>query len=428
LENKWSKKKLFYSSIKRGTGEAYLLICKYPEIDFSREIIKVCLKNYTLDGQSENSRGFYLYEIINQSNQREEIKLAIFKGLNKGEGDTWDLTQLFDLVKFFAQDGDKKAKKIIYNKYLNHPLKDSDWLGEDEILELDGLNGLKFIAEKKGMYLKKNPDEWEDEQILNNFQEDNPTINVWSELKKESKYNLNIKHFLKEIEKNKELIHTNIRPTISYINVVAKVLNNQSYHKPQRKFTKNDLIALANQLKVEKNTKNIEKLLWIFRSNKYPFNSEFLLHLAQKKANSTNRIVSYSIECLQHIESENIRKFVLNKLKTTSRPEYYTIALKSNYKEEDNLLLKEIAEKIQNIYRIENLAFSYVDIYQSNHTIGCKEPLEVIYNKLTCGIHRYEIVKILKENRVLSEKINNEIKYDSYKETRELYEIRETGS
>jgi hypothetical protein len=51
----------------------------------------------------------------------------------------------------------------------------------------------------------------------------------------------------------------------------------------------------------------------------------------------------------------------------------------------------------------------------------CKEPLEIIYDKMNCGLHRTDLVKILIENDVLSEKIRNEIQFDCNGETRRLY-------
>lgn len=39
---------------------------------------------------------------------------------------------------------------------------------------------------------------------------------------------------------------------------------------------------------------------------------------------------------------------------------------------------------------------------------------------MNCGIDRHGIVEILIENKVLSDKIRAEIRFDSYMETREL--------
>jgi len=54
------KKEKFLNSIKRGTGEAYLLLKNNPEIDFSDEIIYAVLNICAYDGQCEGDRAQYI--------------------------------------------------------------------------------------------------------------------------------------------------------------------------------------------------------------------------------------------------------------------------------------------------------------------------------------------------------------------------------
>lgn len=92
----------------------------------------------------------------------------------------------------------------------------------------------------------------------------------------------------------------------------------------------------------------------------------------------------------------------------------------SNYKSGDFKILSEIANKTNNEHKIEQLAGIYTEIFKPNKTKECKEPLEILYNKMNCAIHRNGIVKILIENKIISDKIKNEIKFDSDLETRKL--------
>ena len=50
-------KEKFKNAIKRGTGEAYLLMQENPEVDFSAEIIEAAIKNLAYDPAVEGSRG-----------------------------------------------------------------------------------------------------------------------------------------------------------------------------------------------------------------------------------------------------------------------------------------------------------------------------------------------------------------------------------
>ena len=411
----------FRSSIRRGTGEAHLILKSNPTIDFSNEIIKASLTNFAYDGQSENSRALYLFELIALSNQQDKIRNAILQGLAKEQNDSWTLTQLFDLAKIFSQHGDTEAREAIYDRFLNHPIDYSDWIGFEEILELGGLEGLKYIADKFGKMLKKNPDDWQDNMIIRHFQDNNPKINAQEELEKASKENRFIKIYIDKVYETEENAKNYKREVVHYKDIIEEVLLSKPYIRLwKRELTDTEISKVANQLLTEKNKSNQEKLLYVFTYFKFPFESEFILQLAKQKPNSKGRIVEFAIDALQYLKSENIRQFALEKLQTAKRPEGLTNILIANYKSGDNKLLATLATKFKDEHIIENLASSFIDIYKANKTTECKEPLEELYNKMNCGIHRNGIVEVLSENKVLSDKIKQELKFDSYEETRQL--------
>ncbi|WP_123962752.1 hypothetical protein [Chryseobacterium sp. 5_R23647] len=130
--------------------------------------------------------------------------------------------------------------------------------------------------------------------------------------------------------------------------------------------------------------------------------------------------MEYAINALKHLKSKDIRNFVLDKINNSKNLIDYLEILVSNYKSGDSALLSEIANKTNSEHKIEQLAGIYSEIYKANKTKECKEPLEILYNKMNCAIHRKGIVEILIENKVLSDKIKSEIKFDCDLETRKL--------
>ena len=421
-------KKTFRSSIRRGTGEAHLIMQNNPTVDFSTDIIKASLTNFAYDGQSEDSRALFLSELIALSKQQDKIRKAVLQGLATEQDDTWTLTQLFDLVKIFAQTGDTEAKQAIYDRFFNHPVDHSDWVGYSEILELDGLKGLIFIADKIGKGLEQNPDDWQDDMIIDHFQRENPKIKAFEELENASKENRFIRIYLDTIKRIEENRKNHIREKVIYKDIIEEVILCIPYIRLwKRKLTNQQINVIANQLLIEKNKANKEKLLYVFDKFKFPFDSEFILQLAKQKSTSKNRIVEFAIDALHFLQSKSIRQFALEQLETAKRPESLTRILISNYQKGDSKLLAKLANKFNQDYIIENLASSYIDIYKENKTNECKEPLEAIYDKLTCGIHRKGIIEVLIDNKVLSDKIRQEIKHDSYLETRQLLDRKKNG-
>lgn len=412
----------FFNSLKRGTGEAYLIAKNNPKIDFSNQIIKGVLNIYAYDGQSEGDRSQYIFDLISFSIQKGKIRKALLQGLATEQENTWNLTHLFSLAKLYAQQNDNEVKQAIYERFLNHPIEHSDWVGYSEILELDGLNGLFYIAEKFGKYIEKNPNDMQDESIIRHFQDDNKKIRVYEELEKKAKSNQLIRIYLDNIKQTKTRQEKHKTKPTKFKDIIDEVLNSKPFITLGRKrnLTDEEINQVAKQLINETDKTKIERLLDIFDFYKFPYDSQIILDLAKQKPSRKNRIVEYAIYALKHLKSEEIRKFALDKITTTKNPIDYLEILVSNYQSGDLKLLSEIAIKTNKEHQIEQLAEIYIDIFKNHKTKECKEPLEILYNKMNCAIHRKCIIEILIENQVLTDKIKQEIKFDCDLETRKL--------
>jgi hypothetical protein len=418
-------KQRFISSIRRGTGEAHLILQRNPTIDFSADIIKAALTNYAYDGQAEGSRALYISELITLSKKQDKIRSAILKGLDTEQKDTWALVQLFDLATIYAKQGNAEAKKAIYKRFFKKIINGSYWCGYDSIIELDGLEGLKYIATTIGKSLEKNPEDWQDNSIIQHFQEDNPTIKVQQELEKASKDNPFIKIYLDNIKRteNGRENYQQQRPIVNYKTVSEKI--NSKAIVPltpfgAKKISKVDIKKLADDFLNETDRLKLEKYMRVFDRVKYPYKYQPILEIAKSKNMKTDRLIEYATGALKYFAGNDIRNFAIESLTHTKSPSDYLDLLVSNYKKGDSKLLTAIAKNSKNDDDIHSIVYGYINIYKANKTKECKEPLQAVYEKLTCGIHRQDILKILIDNKVLSKQIKGEIKYDSLEDTRRL--------
>lgn len=413
----------FKNAIKRGTGETHLLMKDNPKVDFSNDIIKGALTNLSYDNQSEGSRADYIFKLIQLSNQKEKIRQVILKALATESKDTWALDQLFDITALFAKQGDKEAKQAIYKRFYKKTIQGSEWVGQDALIEVDGLEGLKHIAKTKGKILQNDPEEWEDSWTVDYFQEQNPTIKVYQELEKASRENEYIKTYLDTIKKHKAKFQKRERPKYNYEIVTEKINSKAIVPLPPlfaKDLSKADIKKLADDFLKQTDRNKLEKYMRVFDRVKYPYNYLSILKLAKSKNKKDDRLVEYATGALKYFSGADIREFAIEKLKKVKLPSDYLDLLVSNYKKGDFKLLTEIVARCKNEHDIHSLVYGYINIYQANKTKECKEPLEAIYDKLTCGIHRADIIKILIENKVLSSRLKNEIKFDSYEEIRKL--------
>lgn len=419
-------KQRFRHSIRRGTGEAYLILRDHPAIDFSQDILKVALKNYAYDGQVEGSRADYISRFINLSPKKERMVSRILKALAAGQQDTWALVQLFDLAAIYALEGNPKAHWAIYRRYRKKIISGSAWCGEEALLKSAGIAGLTYIAKVKGQWFLKNRKEWEDDGLIRSFQERNPQIKVYDELQRAAKRDPAIRKYLEVVKRiqasrprrppprqeyNYQRVHENIEK--------GKVIIPQA----SRWLSAAELQRLADDFLQETDPVKLEKYLWVFAGARYPYDHQPILQLAKRQGSEENRDVAHAAcRALQFVDAGDVRRFALVKLPRTRHPATYLPLLVANYQRGDNRLLEAVVDKCKNVHAFHHVAGACIDIYKANRTKECKGPMELLYGKLTCGHCRRDVVELLYENGVLSSRIRKELEFDSFECIRTLHQ------
>jgi hypothetical protein len=396
---------------------------EYPDLDFSYDIIDASWNFYSYDSL-EGSRAVYLFDLIELSQQKEKIKREILRALSILRIGSCAYDQLFDLIGLFAKQGDKESRKFIYKKFNTKTYKSLEFIGEEVIIGLDGIEGLKYVAEIKGKIFEQEPDEDETRYMIDFFQKDNPNLNVYEELEKAAVNNKYIRIYLDLVYKQDYSKLDNKRQFYNYDTVNDLIVTD--YIVPLHPNHSEDLIdsdikKLADDFLKTKSRNKQEKYMRIFDLVKYPYDYKDLLIQAKRPYSRKDRLIEYAVNSLRYFSGSDIRELAIDKLvNNTKKHEIYTNLLIANYQDGDGAILKEIVDKAIGEEKIHKLSISYVEIYQANKTPDCIEPLLALYDKLTCGFHRGNIVEILIENNVLPDKIWNEIQYDSMSLVRDL--------
>lgn len=418
-------KKAFKESIKCGTGEAYLLLLQNPNLAVYKYIKKAILKNQSYDPQCEGDRAEYLMQFIKISPQKKELIKVILKGLKTEKKDTWALVQLFRLATILAKEGNQKAWVAIYNRYHRKVIQYAHWCGESAILELDGIEGLKYIAHIRGRALSKDKEDWEDGSLIEIFQRDNPKIDVLQALKDTAENRPLINVYLNAIQETKkkwatsaaqrkpfDASYQSIKQTIESSRLVIATYNLQ-------KLSKATVQELSNDFEQENRPDIQENYLRIFNRIKFSNSYAFLLNFVKNQKDAWR--IELGCKALSFFRNKEIRKFALKQLTSSKSKIAYLPLLTLNYKEKDSKLLTALAQSHKNKEDIHNLIIHFLNIYKKNKTKKCQAPLELIYRKLNCGIHRSSLIQLLWERKVLSKKILKELQFDSDEELRKFY-------
>ncbi len=313
-------KRQFLNSLKRGTGEAFLILKYNPTIDFSDLIIKGAVTNYSYDNQSEGSRANYIYRFIQKSKQKDKIIKAVLTKLQSEKKDYWGLDQMCDLAVRFHKAGYIEAKAALYNRFEKNSLEGYEFCGQEQLMAVDGMNGVLKVAEIFGKALFENTDDCEDSWKIDDFQKRNKSVDVYTELKKASVKNKYVEAYYKSIINNKWTLskHRKIKK-FTYELIKEKIENGRLFFLSSdrnRELTDIEVEKLANEFLSEKDNKRKELYLRFFSSRKFPFEYEPIFQIASGKNPKKTRMVEYAVEALKHFTAKKIRQLTLDKFST----------------------------------------------------------------------------------------------------------------
>ncbi|WP_313100584.1 hypothetical protein [Epilithonimonas sp.] len=347
------------------------------------------------------------------------------------KNDDYGLDQMCDLAVKFYKAGYSEAKQVVYKRFEKNILEDYAFCGTEAIMELYGVEGVLKVAELVGEILIENPDDYESSWRIDDFQKRNKQVDIYKELEKASLENEFIKVYYNSIQQNKWTLprHRKIK-RFTYELVKEKMESKRfGFLSSDRNNELTEVVVekLANEFLTEKDNQKIELYLRFFSARKFPFDYTPIFKIANGRNPKNKRLVEYAIEALKHFKSDEIRQFAINRIKTKKNPADFLCLLVSNYKKGDFKLLTEVINRSDDYDYIHSIVFGIIEIFEANPTKECQEPLELIYNKMNCGLHRIDIVELLYENNVLSDKIFKELEFDSEDRIRKLYRKIKNG-
>ncbi|MBC5836252.1 hypothetical protein G6N05_15275 [Flavobacterium sp. F372] len=415
----------FLNSLKLGTGKTYLILKQNPSIDFSDLIVKGAVENFAYDAQSEGSRANYIFKLIQKSKKKEKITSTILTKLVSKKTDDYGLDQLCDLAVLFHKHGNLKAKDALYKRFEKNIIDGYEICGQSQMMKIDGINGVLKYAEIIGEILSKDVDDYEDSWRIDYFQKENKQIDVYKEIEKASKENIFIGIFYKSIlEHNWKIPRRKKIKRFTYEIVKEKIDSEKFFFISREKANElsvNEVEKLANEFLIEKNITRKEHYLSFFSKRKFPFDYQPILNIANSKSPKNSRLNEYAFECLQYFSAKEIRDIAIDKLKSEKNTTDYLNLLVGNYEIGDYKILNNIADKSDDYDYIHSIVFGFLDIYKANKVKECKEPLEKIYHKMNCGLHRDDILEVLYENDVLCKEILTEMEFDSDEKVRKMF-------
>ena len=149
----------FRKALRKGQGRALQAVLAEGRLIDEEAMLDACLHDRSYDPQLEAERAPWLIDILTAAESVDRFQTPILDALSRS-GDTWDLAQLCELAEVYAQRGSEKARKALYRAWDRSPDPSAPWLAEEQILRLDGLEGLLYIAERRGAAVRRGDENW----------------------------------------------------------------------------------------------------------------------------------------------------------------------------------------------------------------------------------------------------------------------------
>ncbi|MGD0138458.1 MAG: hypothetical protein ABSD28_06240 [Tepidisphaeraceae bacterium] len=413
----------FRRAITNGLGRAVLWVRDHPWPPHEDAIQHVCLHNTAYDAQCEGSRAEYVNDIVRLTGEPARFVKTAARGLMEAQ-EYWTTCHLFHLNRLFAQAGHAGARDALYEKFKRDDAAER-FIGADELVKLDGLNGLLFVLERIGGWIATHPDYWLDDLLLPQAQEDLGS-QVVSTVREAAETHPNIREYLGAVEKLNKDGSQQRGPdyrNFTYLELREKILAShgnipRGWLSGWGKRASEDSIRLAAaDLLNEADDQLLIAYLRIFGLRAFPISCERLIKLATSQ---NSDLATASRRALRHVHSDLVRALALNLIREGGADCDAVPLLAKNYGDDDHILIESLLGRQSKEDDFHWAAHAAVNVFKANPQAPALPSLLKIYEECRCSLCRKGAVTIMLERRIIPPPILEECKYDSYECTRQI--------
>jgi len=426
--------KKFRSAIHKGQGRAFLHIKRYGLDSVADIVFESCLHNQVFDGQIDSCRSSWLYEMIKESSIEKDVRKMIIERIQSPD-DVYDYEQYCGLLRIFAENGDDEAKRILFEIVL-HNVETSTWFdktGINDYLKYFGDDGIVHLGNACGKRLISLPEDGLSypftvrsdyshiKEVLVEHAQEGPFIQTFLEyLADEESSDRYWAEVRKQDDKADHQAKFRAEISIDMILDDHYDLQPMDYSLFGRYATDNELNQLFQQLLHEKHEKRIIRLLRVFEDRAIPRFDDRLLELAN---NDDDIIRQAAISALSNVTDPKIHDYARKSLSGSRWAEVFDPSLllfMSNYKSEDAGLIAGALSRIRpGSIGIHYISLNIFPLVEKHRDPALFQAMNWIYERSSCSACRREVLVLLHDMGLLSEKRIFESCYDAEKSVRE---------
>ncbi|MFO2464437.1 formylglycine-generating enzyme family protein [Pseudomonas sp. 15FMM2] len=164
-------------------------------------IIEACMTCLSYDPQCEAERAQWLFSIVERAKLNAKVLQAIKAMENTPPPEEHsDSAQRSAILKELAASGSEDARRLLYSSLALFP-NTTNVIGANEIIALDGLDGLIHVVRHMGQWLQADPDFWIDDYPITQYEAFTGDKGALAALEREAAVDSDIANYLAGMRK-----------------------------------------------------------------------------------------------------------------------------------------------------------------------------------------------------------------------------------
>jgi hypothetical protein len=415
--------KEFEKLMALGLGRAVLQLLERPTGPFREVILDACLHNKAYDAQIEGSRAEYMMDLMRHTDQLTFYADAVLEGLKEEAGDR-DTCQRFRIARLLAQEGNQRAREVMRDVFSSSPESMLSSLAE-EFIELDGIEGLLYVVDRRGQQLRQSAEKWEDDYLVSVAADKCGKEITEVALKVAAETSRNARAYLLAVEGNCAKREERKHPRsgkLTYDEIRSLIETGKegnSLVKWSQTATEPELHRAARDLAQETDPRKLKRYLLLFRKRRFPLEYDSLFRLLELPDGPVPR---HALVVLANLEDEKVRSLAFKLVESKSSLRGHAIdLLVKNFRDGDHAIIEAWCDAEENRADINAYDRSLREFFVAHPSpVTELRLLTKLYEKEPCAHCRSHIVERLLKLGGLTETLRRECEHDSYQETRKL--------
>jgi hypothetical protein len=410
-------------ALKKGLGRAALWA--HSGRLSESPLLEACLIDQRFDSQIESPRGNWLWGMIQGMGAIERFRAPILNAFCD-LSDEQSASQLCQLAYRYAEAGDRTFRTRLYEIVEQKPYPLIPWVGEEEIVALDGEQGFLFAAGVRGRLLIGREWEWEDENLFDigvkRLGEDHVIKLLNVPLDAAVKRFLEYRR-LKEETKSENQAFAAYKSRIASTSVeeifrAAESNNMGLWFRGWGKFAEEPALqSVLQHIWLEQNPKVIANLLKVFAARTLP---EFDTRLIDLCRHGDQEVRQRAFAALAQNAHPLVRDFAQSELQKGIQNGSVVDLFVNNYRHGDENSILDAIELPDDENTLHGLLMYVIKFLEENPEADCSRLGVLGYASNPCCECRFHAARLLRNRHAIPDWITNECKYDSNEDCQSL--------